>query len=170
VWPHWTPRFPDASHAARTHRETAALEEELPQRLEQATRLRLRADVPVGAYVSGGLDSAVVAALASHVNGVPPRTFSISFDAADFDESAHQRQVARTLGTEHHELRCSNEDIARAFPDVVWHAETPVLRTAPAPLYLLARMVRDQGFKVVLTGEGADETLGASACQATVSP
>jgi asparagine synthase (glutamine-hydrolysing) len=160
VWPHWTPRFPDASHAARTHRETAALEEELLQRLEQATRLRLRADVPVGAYVSGGLDSAVVAALASHVNGVPPRTFSIAFDAADFDESAHQRQVARTLGTEHHELRCSNEDIARAFPDVVWHAETPVLRTAPAPLYLLARMVRDQGFKVVLTGEGADETLG----------
>ena len=160
VRPHWTPRFPDASHAEPTHRETAALQEELLQRLELATRLRLRADVPVGAYVSGGLDSAVVAALASRVNGAPPRTFSIAFDAAEFDESAHQRQVARMLGAEHHELRCSNEDIARAFPDVVWHAETPILRTAPAPLYLLARMVRDRGFKVVLTGEGADETLG----------
>ena len=63
------------------------------------------------------------------------------------------------LGTEHHTLVCHAEDIAQAFPDVIWHAETPLLRTAPAPLYRLAGLVRDHGFKVVLTGEGADEFL-----------
>ena len=64
------------------------------------------------------------------------------------------------LGTDHVELRCSHDDIARVLPDVVWHAETPLLRTAPAPMYLLSQMVRDSGYKVVLTGEGADEVFG----------
>src|SRR5204863_9323210 len=64
------------------------------------------------------------------------------------------------LGTDHSEMRCSDEDVRRVFPDVVWHAETPLLRTAPAPLFLLSRWVRDFGYKVVLTGEGADETFG----------
>jgi len=118
----------------------------------------------VGAYLSGGLDSAVIAALAMRVTGGPLRTFSIGFDSAEFDERAHQRQIARALGTEHRELRCSDQDISRVFPTSVWHAETPLLRTAPAPLYLLSQMVRDAGYKVVLTGEGADETLAAMTC------
>ena len=154
---HWQPAFaPRAS--ART--SDAQDREQLLDLLTSATRLRLRSDVPVGAYVSGGLDSAVITALATRVTEAPVRTFSIAFDDSEFDESRHQRHVVDALGTDHRELRCSHDDIARVMPDVVWHAETPLLRTAPAPMYLLAQMVREDGYKVVLTGEGADEVFG----------
>ena len=116
--------------------------------------------MPVGAYLSGGLDSSLIVALVKRVSDAPLRTFSVSFDDPEFDERAHQRQMVAALGTDHRELRCSNDDISRVFPDVVWHAETPLLRTAPAPLFLLSQMVRDSGYKVVLTGEGADEMFG----------
>lgn len=125
--------------------------------LERAVRLRmLRADVPVGAYLSGGLDSGVIAALAARA---APRfaTFSLRFDDAEYDEGGYQALVARELGTVHHELHVRRDDIAEAFADVVEHAERPLLRTAPAPLFLLARRVREAGMKVVVTGEGADE-------------
>jgi asparagine synthase (glutamine-hydrolysing) len=116
--------------------------------------------VPVGTYLSGGLDSSLVTALVTRVSDAPLRTFSVSFDDPEFDERAHQQEMVSALGTDHSELRCSNSDITRVFPDVVWHAETPLLRTSPAPLYLLAQMVRERGYKVVLTGEGADEIFG----------
>lgn len=129
---------------------------ELRRLLDDATALRLRADVPVGAYLSGGLDSSAVSALARrHVNNLT--TFSVAFDDDVFDERVHQRQVAEALGTDHHMVECRAEDIARAFPEVVWSAEVPLLRTAPAPLFVLSEIVRRQGLKVVLTGEGADE-------------
>ena len=126
--------------------------------IESATSLRmLRADVPVGSYLSGGLDSSLVAALSLRAKGSQFSTFSLGFDDAEYDESEHQRAMARYLGSEHHEIRVSRDDIARVFPDVVYHTERPILRTAPAPLFLLSRLVRDAGTKVVLTGEGADE-------------
>lgn len=136
------------------------LVDELCSLLLDATRIRLRADVPVGAYVSGGLDSSITAALARHLIGSSLHTFSISFDEPDLDESKYQLEVARALGTEHQTIRCSSGDVGTAFPDVVWHMETPVLRTAPAPMYLLSGFVHERGFKVVLTGEGADEFWG----------
>jgi asparagine synthase (glutamine-hydrolysing) len=127
--------------------------------LREATRLRmLRADVPVGSYLSGGLDSSLVAALGLEaMGGRRFSTFSLRFDDDEYDETSFQRLVAAQLGTEHHEIVVSRRDIADAFPDVVYHAERPILRTAPAPLFLLSRLVRDAGIKVVLTGEGADE-------------
>lgn len=128
--------------------------------LSDATRLRLRSDVPVGAYLSGGLDSTVTTALARRATTGPLRTFSIAFEDAEFDESEYQRIAVEALQTEHRTIRCRLDDIGRVFPDVVWHAERPLLRTAPAPMYLLAQRVRDEGFKVVLTGEGADEMFG----------
>ncbi len=127
--------------------------------LVDAVRLRLRADVPVGAYLSGGLDSAVTTAIIRGFSSSRLRTFSLVFDDPEFDERAYQAEVVRFLGTEHDQLACSAADIARVFPDVIRHTEAPVLRTAAAPLYLLARHVRRQGYKVVLTGEGADEML-----------
>jgi asparagine synthase (glutamine-hydrolysing) len=134
--------------------------EQLLDLLTDATRLRLRSDVPVGVYVSGGLDSSVTAGLVHKCHGNSTKAFSVAFDDAEFDESPYQETVAGAFGAEHHTIRCLQGDIGRVFPEVIRHTEKPTLRTAPAPLYLLSKLVRDQGYKVVLTGEGADEMLG----------
>ena len=134
--------------------------EALLELLSDAVKLRLRSDVPVGAYLSGGLDSSITAALIRQITNTPLETFSVAFDNEDYDESRYQRMMVDQLGTKHHELRCRHEDIGQAFADVVFHAERPILRTAPAPFYLLAQQVRREGYKVVVTGEGADEMLG----------
>jgi asparagine synthase (glutamine-hydrolysing) len=134
--------------------------EDLLDLLLDATRIRLRSDVPVGAYLSGGLDSTLVTALAQKFASAPLKTFSVTFDDAEFDESRYQEEAVGFLGTEHQEVRCTREDIADVFPSVVWHAEQPILRTAPAPLFILSGLVRERGYKVVLTGEGSDEMLG----------
>jgi asparagine synthase (glutamine-hydrolysing) len=146
--------------AEESDRQEAALVDELSALLFDATRIRLRADVPVGAYLSGGLDSSITAALAQQCVGSSLHTFSIAFDEPDLDESKYQLEVAQSLGTKHSMIRCSSIEIGAVFPDVVWHMETPVVRTAPAPMYMLSRFVHDMGFKVVLTGEGADEFWG----------
>jgi asparagine synthase (glutamine-hydrolysing) len=126
--------------------------------LEEATSLRmLRADVPVGSYLSGGLDSSLVAALGLRAKGAQFSTFSLRFADAEYDETGFQRLMARHLGSEHHEVLVSRRDIADVFPAVIAHTERPILRTAPAPLFLLSRLVHQAGIKVVLTGEGADE-------------
>jgi len=117
----------------------------------------LRADVPVGSYLSGGLDSSLVAALGLRAKGERFQTFSLRFEDVEYDETEFQRALVEHLKSEHHEVVVSRTDIARAFPDVVRHAERPILRTAPAPLFLLSQLVRQAGIKVVLTGEGADE-------------
>jgi len=156
---HW--ELEPSSPAPGSEDERAA---RLLELLRDATRLRLRSDVPVGAYLSGGLDSTVTAALVdaerkrAGADGL--RTFSVSFSDPEFDESSWQRLAATSLGVDHVDIRCDHAAIAEAFPAVVWHAERPLLRTAPAPLYLLSRAVRERGFKVVVTGEGADEVLG----------
>ncbi|MGA2697266.1 MAG: asparagine synthase (glutamine-hydrolyzing) [Terriglobales bacterium] len=137
-----------------------AKSEELLALLCDATRIRLRADIPVAAYLSGGIDSGVIAALAKRFAPDTLRTFSIAFEDAHLDESLHQQIVSEHLGTAHSQIRCSTRDIGEIFPEVVFHTEQPVLRTAPAPLFLLSKLVRDRGNKVVLTGEGADEILG----------
>lgn len=129
----------------------------LDHHLRNSIDLRLRSDVPVAAYLSGGLDSTIIATLAKRQAGANLNTFSISFDDEQYDESRYQAPFARNLGTQHHTLRCTHEDIAGAFPRVIHHAEKPIFRTAPIPMYLLSKSVREAGFKVVLTGEGADE-------------
>jgi asparagine synthase (glutamine-hydrolysing) len=131
--------------------------ERLMALLEDAVRLRLRANVPVGAYVSGGLDSAIITALVRQITNGHLKAFSISFDDPEFDEGIYQEELSRSLGLERHEIRCSPQMIKQVFPETIWHAERPILRTALAPLYLLAKLVRDNNYKVVLTGEGSDE-------------
>ena len=131
--------------------------EQLDELLRDSVRLRLRADVPVGTYLSGGLDSSLVTALAQQTAGRRLRTFSISFEDPLYDERSHQERVAAALGTDHHVVAAGPGDIGAAFPDVVRYAETPLVRTAPVPLFLLAREVREHGLTVVATGEGADE-------------
>jgi asparagine synthase (glutamine-hydrolysing) len=159
VRPYWRLEFPDAD-ATLDERAERALAEEARALLINATRIRLRADVPVGAYLSGGLDSSLVAAMAARIAPTRLRTFSVRFDNPEFDETAFQCEMAEALGTEHSSVLCRAADIGAMFPDVVRHAERPILRTAPAPLMILSKLVRDEGFKVVLTGEGADEVFG----------
>jgi asparagine synthase (glutamine-hydrolysing) len=134
--------------------------EELKVLLIDATRLRLRADVPVGAYLSGGLDSSLITAIiAKHFNN-RLKTFSMSFEEKVFDETEYQDEMQKALGTEHRRTVVTNALIRENFPDVVRHCEIPLLRTAPVPLFLLSGLVRENDFKVVLTGEGSDEIFG----------
>lgn len=153
---YWQLAFPDRSEVpAYTNEGSAA--EELRALLEDATRVRMRADVPVGAYLSGGLDSSIVSALAAGMTPRRLRTFSVTFDSTEHDESAFQLEMAAALGTEHSAVACEAGDIARVFPEVIRFTERPIIRTAPAPLFQLSGLVREAGLKVVLTGEGADE-------------
>jgi asparagine synthase (glutamine-hydrolysing) len=157
--PYWDWRFEDegAGEGGESRRSEGECAEELHALLVDAVRLQLRADVPVGAYLSGGLDSAVIATLIRNHAESPLRTFSLGFADPEFDERPHQQAMVRALGTEHSEVEVSHGDIAAAFAATVWHAESPLVRTAPAPMKLLARHVEASGYKVVLTGEGADE-------------
>ena len=153
---YWQPSYP--THFAPMNEEHCA--QHLLELLVDATRLRLRADVPVGAYLSGGLDSSVTTALIKNFTTTPLKTFSVVFDVPEFDERTSQDEMVRHLDTRHQHIECSTSDIGRIFPDVVWHTEKPIIRTAPSPLYMLSQLVRENGYKVVLTGEGADEILG----------
>ena len=136
------------------------LAEELKGLLIDATRIRLRSDVPVGAYLSGGLDSSTIVTLINNYTKNKLRTFSIGFEEQDFDETMHQNELINYLDTEHSCFKCSNSDISDTFIKTIWHTESPILRTAPVPMQILSGLVNNNNYKVVLTGEGADEVLG----------
>lgn len=155
---YWSWKFPDSAGVRSVSMQDAAAE--IRELLSDAVRLQLRADVPVGAYLSGGLDSSGIVALVRSDRSIHLRTFSVAFQNSEFDESVHQLELARVFGTEHSVVQCGPTDIADIFPRLIWHTETPILRTGPAPLMMLSRLVRDSGFKVVLSGEGADEVFG----------
>ncbi len=155
---YWDWSFPETPRTDSRSSESCA--EELRELLIDAVRLQLRADVPVGAYLSGGLDSSIITSVIKNFTDVPLRTFSVTFEDAEFDESSHQQELVQYLGTRHTQVHCTMADISAAFPKTVWHAESAILRTAPAPLMLLSARVRAEGYKVVLTGEGADEVFG----------
>jgi asparagine synthase (glutamine-hydrolysing) len=156
----WKPRYPDTSsrHSDQFVGSCDDAASSVRSAVESATALRMvRADVPVGSYLSGGLDSSLVAALGRRFAGECFQTFSLRFADAEYDETGFQRLMVNAIASEHHELVVSRRDIAEAFPRVISHTERPILRTAPVPLFLLSKLVRERGIKVVLTGEGADE-------------
>ena len=155
---YWDWTFPDQGQEWTG--SASALADELRALLTDATRLRLRADVPVGAYLSGGLDSSALVALIRRVSGVQLTTFSLGFEDAALDEGGYQQQLVNHLGVAHHRTLCTRDDIARDFYDCIRATEMPLLRTAPVPMRRLSALVRSRGHKVVLTGEGADEVLG----------
>ncbi len=152
---YWDWLFPSADELYRGSFQDAA--DELRFLLEDAVRLQLRADVPVGAYLSGGLDSAIIASLIRRQSDMRLRTFSVTFEDSEFDESPYQQLMTSYLGTEHTSVACAKSDIAESFRAVIEHCETPIVRSGPVPLMLLSASVRNAGFKVVLSGEGADE-------------
>lgn len=155
---YWDWRFPEQGDYHQG--SDADLAEQLYDLLADATSIRLRADVPVGAYLSGGLDSSALVALIRRHSSAPLKTFSIGFEEQSLDESIFQQKLIEHLGVENSRIFCRNSDIAENFPATIFHTETAILRTAPTPMRQLSGLVRASGYKVVLTGEGADEALG----------
>ncbi len=152
---YWTLSYPDAE--AEENRTIQDWSDDLNFLLKDSTKIRLRADVPVGAYLSGGIDSSYISALVKQNFNNRICTFSVGFEDKRFDESKFQKMAVASIGTDHKEVICSDSDIGEIFPQVIWHTETPMMRTAPAPLLKLSKLVRESNYKVVLTGEGADE-------------
>lgn len=133
--------------------------QELYELLYDAVKIRLRADVPVGAYLSGGLDSSVTTSIIKEIAPDVLNTFSIGFSEKAYDETAYQLEAAKYFNTNHTAIRCTTEEIAENFSQTIWHTEYPILRTSPTPMFLLSKKVRENNIKVVITGEGADEFL-----------
>jgi len=156
---YWHPTFLPEAEDRRfvSADERKQIADRVRERLVDAAVIRLRADVPVGAYLSGGLDSSATAALIRRYTDHQLKTFSVGFTDPAYDETDWQLAMAAHIGTEHRTVTVASEEIGGSLPDVVWHAEMPLLRTAPAPLYALSSLVHGEHYKVVLTGEGADE-------------
>lgn len=152
---YWSMDFPISQNQySESISDTVAEFEDL---FRDAIRLRLRADVQVGAYLSGGLDSSLTTAYIHEIDPAVLNTFSIGFNDKAFDETAYQMEISRKFDTHHTTFECTSADISTYFEDTIWHTEFPLLRTSPTPMYLLSKKVREQNIKVVITGEGADE-------------
>lgn len=155
---YWQLDFPDRGSEDRGA-DPKKLVDEFESVLLRATERRLRADVPVVSYLSGGVDSSLIVALASHIRKEPIPTFTIQIQDPKLDETSQAALAAKHVGTTPIVVPCGPAEVLRTYPDVVHAAESPVIDTACAAMVLLAREVHARGYKVALTGEGADEWL-----------
>jgi asparagine synthase (glutamine-hydrolysing) len=149
--------FPIVANEEQIQLKPEEYVENIRDLLLDSIKIRLRADVPVGAYLSGGLDSSGITSLIKNNFNNRLKTFGINFENEKFDESSYQNEMINYLNTDHSHILVTNKEIGNIFPDIIWNCEKPLLRTAPVPLFLLSRKVRECGLKVVLSGEGADE-------------
>jgi asparagine synthase (glutamine-hydrolysing) len=155
---YWEIDFPDRGQEDPGG-DPKKLAEEFEATLLAAVSRRLRADVPVVSYLSGGVDSSAVVAMASHVRGTPIPCFTIRIKRPDLDETSEAAIVAKHIGADPIVVDCGAEEVLATYPELIRAAESPVVDTSCAALLLLAREVHARGFKVALTGEGADEWL-----------
>ncbi len=156
--PYWDFNYPpgDGTDAPRSEAECV---EQFRHVLDEAVRLRLRADVPVGCYLSGGIDSCSVLGFAAAHHAGPVRAFTLSFDRPDYDEEAIAREMAARAGADFVPIPITQDDLADHFAEATWHSETLCINAHGVAKFILSRAVRDAGYKVVLTGEGSDEIL-----------
>ena len=151
---YWTPPFPGTDGSAQRREDDLA--SELRTRLSNAIRLRMIADVPLGAFLSGGLDSAAIVALMSELSSQPVKTFSIGFaDADTFDETSYAQQVAEQFQTDHHTFTVS-PDLIDLTEELVWHHDQPFGDSSAIPTYMVSKLAREH-VTVALTGDGGDE-------------
>jgi len=136
------------AHYIKTYREL----------LEECVASHLMSDVPLGVFLSGGLDSSAVAALTSKIRGEQIETFSVGYDEEAYSELPYAREVARHIGSRHHEVRLSRQEFFDSLPKLIWHEDEPIVWPSSISLYFVARLARER-VTVVLTGEGSDETL-----------
>jgi asparagine synthase (glutamine-hydrolysing) len=160
-------RYWDFDYAKVGNGDRAGSDAEQAERLhavlDEAVRLRLRADVPVGCYLSGGLDSCSVIGLAAPHLSTPIRAFTLTFDSPAYDESVIAREMAQRAGAEYYPVPIRQDDLADHFEDATSHSETLCFNAHGVAKFVLSRAVREAGYKVVLTGEGSDEIFGGYA-------
>lgn len=160
---YWDFDYPLATDLAAAPRDDTFYIEQFRATLDEAVRLRLRADVPLGCYLSGGLDSSAVLGLAARHAPGPVSAFTLTFDQAAYDERSIAEEMAVHTGAKFYPISIKQSDLADHFADAIWHAETLFFNGNGISKFLLSRAVRDAGYKVVLTGEGSDEILGGYA-------
>jgi asparagine synthase (glutamine-hydrolysing) len=134
---------------------------ELSHSLQESVRMRLVADVPLGVFLSGGIDSSALAALASRMSDEPVQTFNISFDEIEFDESLHAKHVAESIQSDHHDIRLTERDFANQLDDALASIDQPTFDAINT--YFVSRAVREAGLTVALAGTGGDELFGGYA-------
>ncbi|HET7103263.1 MAG TPA: asparagine synthase (glutamine-hydrolyzing) [Terracidiphilus sp.] len=159
---YWDFNYPLAGEAA-SNRSSEDYAAEFRHVLEEAVRIRLRADVPVGVYLSGGLDSCAVIGLAARHHPEPIRAFTLTFEHAEYDEGPIAREMAAKTGAEFFAIPIGQKQLAENFADAIAQAECTCVNAHGVAKYLLSKAVRDAGYKVVITGEGSDEILGGYA-------
>jgi asparagine synthase (glutamine-hydrolysing) len=155
---YWRLQFPRAGEYER--HEIGYYTKNIRELLYDASNIRLRADVPVGAYISGGIDSSIITGLVNKIQKNTFNTFSLGFADPDYDESSYQQIMQDHIQVDRKHITVTQDDLNSVLNDIIRYAETPILRSAPGPMYLLSKLVNTNGFKVVLTGEGADEYFG----------
>ncbi|ALA59047.1 asparagine synthase (glutamine-hydrolyzing) [Nitrospira moscoviensis] len=150
---YWQPPTETLAEPARSREEQA---EALREEIRGAVRSHLMSDVPLGVFLSGGLDSSGLAALMAPLVTPPLQSFSVGFTEREANELPYARQVAEAVGAEHHEILVSPEQFMQALPRLIWHEDEPIAFHSSVPLYFVSRLAQ-RHVKVVLTGEGADE-------------
>ncbi len=163
IYSYWDWDFPTAIQTAADDRSEAEVVAGFREVLSESVRQRMVADVEVGCYLSGGIDSCAVLGLAQQQTSRPIRAYTLSFDDPRFDESDIARRQAEFVGASVHPVPVTRRDLADAYSDAVWHAETPMVNGHGAAKFLLSKAVHDAGLKVVFTGEGSDELMGGYA-------
>jgi asparagine synthase (glutamine-hydrolysing) len=159
---YWDIRFTAESEAKEDRRSDKDLIEEWSELFRESVRLCLMADVPLGMFLSGGIDSSAIAAVMSGLVEEPIKTFSVAFEEREANELEYARLVAQKFGTDHHEVVVSPEEFFAALPKLVWHEDEPLAHLASVPLYFVSRLA-ERHVKVVLTGEGSDELMAGYA-------
>ncbi|HKS55084.1 MAG TPA: asparagine synthase (glutamine-hydrolyzing) [Steroidobacteraceae bacterium] len=160
IYPYWDWEIPTAEQMKRDTRSEAEVVADFRRALLDSVQRRLVADVEVASYLSGGIDSCAVLGLAQQSTSRPIRAFTLTFENPLYDEASVAAAQARHVGASYHPIPITGREIADAYADAVWHAETQMFNGHGVAKYLLSRAVRDAGIKVVFTGEGADEMLG----------
>jgi asparagine synthase (glutamine-hydrolysing) len=158
IEPYWN--FSYSKNRDITHKNIREFTDELENKLISSIKGRMLADVPISFYLSGGLDSSLITGIAARISNQSMNTFSITFDDGNFDESEYQDYMSSYLETNHRKVMFSKSQIPSIIKDVIYHTEVPLMRSGAFPMYVLAKLVRSNDKKVVLSGEGSDELFG----------
>lgn len=159
IEPYWEVPTPGENRQNVDCRSEREWIEETRRRLEETVRMRLMSDVPLGMFLSGGIDSSAIAALIKRMSDGPVKTFSVGYREAPFSELSYAAETARLIGTDHHEVVVGMEDFFDALPDLVWHEDEPITWPSSVSLFFVSKLASEQ-VKVALTGEGSDEIFG----------